>query len=153
MKRVCMLLLVLSLVMAACELKTREDKVLDSIGEYERDAYFSYGGFQDFTDYGKYFYSSVDIAQSEYFERVSTSDIERINEFIDDFEGWIDLFRDEDPEIELVLNYDFERSVIDTEDYYYIYEGDAEDYPEFGYYDVWIFDSQSNILYYFHNNI
>lgn len=153
MKRVCILLLALLLVMAACELKTREDKVLDSIGEYERDAYFSYGGFQNFTDYGKYFYSSVDIAQSEYFERVSASDIERINEFIDDFEGWIDLFRDEDPEIELVLNYDFERSVIDAEDYYYIYEGDVEDYPEFGYYDVWIFDSQSNMLYYFHNNI
>lgn len=135
----------------SCLIQTRQDKVLSSIGKYDSKQFWTNGDFQDCTDFGIYSYSTCDAENNKYFAAISESDIEIIGSFIDDFEAWIDVFRNNNPDNELVLNYVFDRSIIDTEDYFYIYEG--ENYPKYGCYDVWFFDSQSNVLYYFHNNI
>jgi hypothetical protein len=50
-----------------------------------------------------------------------------------------------------VQNYHFDRNILDTEDYFYIYNH-YEEKPYWNY-DLWLFDSQTNVLYYFHNNI
>ena len=153
MKRLLRMVLVITLVFSAtsCGIQTRQDKVLSSLGKYDSKQVWTHGEFQDYTDFGKYFYVSVSIDQNNYFQKVTSTDTETICSFIDDFEDWIDTFRNNDPKDELVLNYSFDRSIIDTEDFFYIYEG--ENYPQFGCYDVWLFDSQTKILYYFHNNI
>ena len=83
---------------------------------------------------------------------VSEADIEIINSFVENFEGWINTFASNASTDELVVNYSFDRTFIDTNDYFYIYE-DEENYRKFGCYDLWLFDSQTNVLYYFHNNI
>ena len=56
---------------------------------------------------------------------------------------------------EIKKNYSFDKSIIDNEDYIYIYDksDDEELYDQFEYYDIYIFDIQSEKLYYFHNNI
>ena len=75
---------------------------------------------------------------------------------LDDFESWIETYREGDASREIVVNYDFDRSIIDSEDYLYI---DSEKHTwDDGYtslvnYDVYFFDTQTNTLYYFHNNI
>lgn len=153
MKRLALsiLMIILTLTTTSCGIQTRQDEVLSSLGKYDSKQVWTHGEFQDYTDFGKYSYSSVSIDRNIYFQKVSTTDTQTICAFINNFEDWIDTFRNNDPNDELVSNYSFDRSIIDTEDYFYIYEG--ENYPQFGCYDVWFFDSQTKILYYFHNNI
>ena len=142
---------ILVMTVIFCSIQTRQEKVLKSLGKYDSKQVWTHGEFQDYTDFGKYSYSSAKIDPNEYFEKVSTTDAETICAFIDDFEDWIDTIRNNDPTDELVSNYSFDRSMMDAEDYFYIYED--EDYSKFGCYDVWFFDSQTKNLYYFHNNI
>jgi hypothetical protein len=125
--------------------------VLNSLGRYESKQLWTHGEFQDYTDFGLYSYSSAKLNDNQYFKLVSETDIELLYAFVDNFEQWIETFRSNDPDDELVANYAFDRSLIDTEDYFYIYEG--ENYSKFGCYDMWIFNAQTYTLYYFHHNI
>ena len=48
--------------------------------------------------------------------------------------------------------YDFDRSLIDSEDCFCIKDKSTEEelYQPFAYFDIYFFDTQSNTLYYFH---
>ena len=157
MKKHMAFLVVVSLVtllLASCV--APEDKVLNSLGEYKSHDLYHEGAFQDFTDYAKYYYDSVVFADNEYFSKIEQSDIDILNEHLDDFESWIETYREGDASREIVVNYDFDRSLIDFEDYLYI---DSEKntwddgYTSLVNYDIYFFDTQTNTLYYFHNNI
>ena len=141
--------LVLVVSLAGCSIP--KDDVLDSLGKYESKQFFTSGGFQDFTDYAKYCFDSVDFSDNSYFQIITESSRENLEAHIDDFEKWVQAVSDTDADNEVVVNYDFDRSVISDSDYIYIY--DNPDYPEFGNYNVYYFDVETNILYYFHNNI
>ena len=147
-------ILVLTLLLSSCT--KPEDKVLNSIGKYKNHIFYTQGEFQDYTDYAKYYYNSVDFTDNKYFSKVQQSDIDILNEHLDDFESWIETYRKGDASREIVVNYDFDRSLIDFEDYLYI---DSEKHTwDDGYtslvsYDIYFFDTQTHILYYFHNNM
>ena len=141
--------LVLVVSLAGCSIP--KDNLLDSLGKYESKQFFTSGGFQDFTDYAKYCFDSVDFSDNSYFQIITESSRENLEAHIDDFENWVQAVRDTDADNEVVVNYDFDRSVISDSDYIYIY--DDPDCPEFGNYNVYYFDVETNILYYFHNNI
>ena len=149
------IILLLICILQSC---TRQEKVLDSLGSYESEAFYTSGGIQDFTDYAKYQYKSVDLQNNKYFSVINDNDIKKLNQYIDNFQSWVTAIENSDPTNELVMNYDFDCSAIDTSDYYYIYDkmgkpiGESV-YEQFDCYDVYFFDSQTNILYYFHNNI
>ena len=125
-----------------------ENDVVDSLPQY--DEYESYSGddFQDITSYEKYYYSYLcieDVVYNEYLEKVEQEDIPEIKAYIENFEMWVR----EEPDVE--EGYDFDLSEIEEGDYFYI-ETD-EFYDEYGCYDVYYFDMETEILYYFHNNI
>ena len=149
---VCFLIMVL--FFTSCN--AYEDKILNSLGKYEEHVYFSEGQFQDFTDYAKYYYASTNIDENTYFTKIQDSDLPKINEYLDDFEGWIETIEDGDSSCEIVLNYDFNRDIIDKEDYIYIYSETQtwdDGHTSLVNYDIYFFDAQTFILYYFHNNI
>ena len=153
-----LLALVLLLSFAACgiQIPMLENKVLSSLGEYEKREYFTSGGFQDFTDYAKYYYAEVDMTKNAYFTKVQKSDISKIHTHLDDFENWLETIKKSNAGSEVVVNYDFDRSIIDKEDYIYIEsEGHtwSDGHTSFTKYNVYFFDSQTQTLYYFHNNI
>ena len=133
-----------------------EDKVMASLGEYEKEEFFTSGGFQDYTDYAKYYYTSVDFENNKYFKKVKETDFTAIHTHLDDFESWIGSIGDSVPSNEVVVNYDFDRGIVDTEDYFYI---DSEEHTwddgstSLVKYNVYLFDTQTQVLYYFHNNI
>ena len=133
-----------------------EDPILDSFGEYTDSEYYITDGFQDYTIYAKYVYSSADLSGNLWLEKVRPEDFEVIQTHLDDFEGWIETIGSVEPDSKVAVNYDFDRSVIDTEDYFYI---DSEEHTwETGQvslvnYDIYYFDTQTQILYFFHNNI
>ena len=89
MKRLLIMVLVITLVFGAtsCGIQTRQDKVLSSLGKYDSKQVWTHGEFQDYTDFGKYFYASVNIDQNNYFQKVTSTDTETICSFIDNFEN------------------------------------------------------------------
>ncbi len=132
-----------------------EDKVLLSLGTYKEIAYYSEGGIQDFTDYAKYSFESSNLNNNDFLKQINTASKADFIEYIEDFEKWVEVAPESS---EVVINYDFDKSIISDDDYLYIYDAYAdttrEIYDEkFLDYDVYFYDCETNILYYFHNNI
>jgi hypothetical protein len=148
------LLFILLLLLSSCVFW--EDEVLNSLGEYTNREFYTEGDFQDYTDYAKYSYRSVDFTDNKYFKKIQPADFSVINKHLDNFEDWIETFRRSGPDRELVVHYDFDRSLIDCDDYLYI---ESEEHTwDSGTkalirYDIYFFDTQSNTLFFFHNNI
>lgn len=137
------------LILSGCSIF--EDKVIRSLGKYESNDYFTSGGFKDFTDYAKYSYKDITFSDNEYFDKISSESKEELIAHIENFESWIEIIKEHDSENDVVLGYDFDSSIISDTDYLYIY--DDPDYDEFGNYNVYFFDTETMILYYFHNDI
>ncbi len=133
-----------------------KDNVIASLGEYEKKEFFTSGGFQDYTDYAKYYFNSANATENQYLNKIQDADFAIINTRLDDFEGWIETIKNSEPSSEVVVNYDFDREIIDTEDYFYI-DSEAhrwsDGHASFVKYNIYLFDTQTQVLYYFHNNI
>ena len=145
-------ILIFASTLISCKLF--EDKVILSLGNYDKREFYTSGGFRDYTDYAKYYYMSANVDNNRYLKKVQESDIYKIYEYVNDFEGWVDA--DCDAADELDLNYDFNQNIIDTEDYFYIYvnRNELDDGTTYvGSYNIYLWDSQTRVLYYFHNNI
>ena len=101
-------------------------------------------------------YTSTDIEENKYLRKVKETDIAAIDVHLDDFEGWVEVIKDDDASNEVVVNYDFDREIIDTEDYFYI-DSEEETWSDGEFllvdYNIYLFDTQTQVLYYFHNNI
>ena len=145
----CVFVLLLSLT--GCFVNSRTDSILDSLGKYDSKQHWTSGEFQDYTDFGIYVYPYIDLTETPYFAPISSDDITTICEYLDDFDKWIAIHQEQSPNDELVINYAFDRSIIDTTDCFYIY-ANRNGAILFDY-DVWFLDMQTNTLYYFHNNI
>lgn len=131
--------------------------VISSLPDYEsKEFYTNEDAFQDYTDYAKYIYDNItiqDLKSSEYFTITTSDDVEEILLHIDDFEGWVEACGGE-----LKENYDFDKSIVSEGDFFYIETKEGEPigqrtYRKFENYDVYYFDVDAQILYFFHNNI
>ena len=145
---------VIAVFLASCA--APQDKVAVSLGAYKNRAFFTSGGFQDFTDYAKYGYDSAKLSGNKYLKQIREADFAAINTHLDDFEGWIETIQNRDALNEVVVNYDFDRIIIDTEDYFYIESKEhtwSDGHTSLVSYNVYFFDAQTQVLYYFHNNI
>ena len=150
MKKFLALCTIVALIfLSACDIPL--DEVLSSLGSYKSKTYYTSGGFQDYTDYAKYIYEAIDIEGNKYFKKIDDLNQWNLVLHIENFEEWIDTIEDSDPENEVVVGYDFDFSLISTDDYYYI----DKDPNSNGYenYNVYFIDMDTNTLYYFHNNI
>lgn len=147
------ILLIISLLFSVptTDVSFHTDEVIDTIGIVIAEDCHQYGWWQDYTIYSKYTFENTDIENNEYLKQMTNEDIEALNLHIDNYEEWIVVISDDEEERDLVENYDFNREIISTEDYCYIY--DNPDYPEYGYYNIYFYDTETEILYYFHNNI
>ena len=142
MRKLILLLICVLLIFTGC---VNIDPVIDSLPMYEKSEFYTCGEFQDYTDYAKYYYDWVSektVMQSVYFSPVTSENRDELGEFLADFESWVELSGGE-----LQENYDFDKTLIGVEDYFYI---DAE--KGFDNYSVYYFDLEAQILYYFHNN-
>ena len=147
-------LMLLALSLSSCQ--ALGNPVIGSLGTYVQREFYSEGSFQDFTDYGKYHFTTVRVDANPYFTQIQASDLAVINEHLDDFESWIELYRSTDASRQIVQNYDFDRRIIDTEDYIYIDSKAhtwSDGHTSLTSYNLYILDSQTLVLYYFHNNI
>ncbi len=118
--------------------------VIGSLGRYIDYEYYG-GGWQDVTIYAKYSFEEPRLENNKYFVKVEGHKSEIIG-FLEYYQKWIDIH---DFESELVKSYDFNRDCIDALDYFYI-DGDIENVSSG---NLYFYDIQSNVLYWFHNNI
>ena len=133
-----------------------QKSALASLPDYESREFYTSGGFQDYTDYAKYFYDSItaqDLESSEHFTVTTDEDVEEILLHIDDFERAVAVTAEE-----LKENYDFDRSIVTEGDYFCIETKFGEPigqgfYEKFHNYSVCYFDIDAQIMYYFHHNI
>ncbi len=145
----------MALILAGCTalgaLLTLRDPVIASLGEPSRESSYTYGGFQDYTDYGVYVFDAPELEENPYFRAIDQEDLEMLQPFLEDYESWVECHRKDDPEAELVVNYDFDPAVIGAGDWYYL-ETRYPDKP-LHCYDLYLLDVDTGTLYYLHNNI
>lgn len=112
-------------------------------GYYEKQEYFDKEGFQDYTDYCKYYYTEEydeKFAKNKDYSYVNEEDIPEIISYFEEFEGWM--------LPERANEYDFDKSRITVGDYVRI-DSEGIDIN----FDVYFYDVETHILYYIHNNI
>ena len=123
---------------------TKSDLLLTSMGEFTTEEHYRYGWWQDGATYSKYTYKSADL-NNEYLSQITESDIEEIEHNISEFEFWVSSSGENENDKSLYENYDFDLSIIDINDYWFI-EYDEEDTRDF---ELFIFDTETNVLYRF----
>ena len=116
-----------------------------------KEEHFDKEGFQDYADYCKYFYKDAAAFENNPdYRKVTERDIAGIKEYFDYFEMCMDGGRADE--------YDFDTGCMTSGDYVSIKtkEGISDGnivYGKLDNYNIYYFDTDSNILYYIHNNI
>ncbi len=160
MRKYLLLFLVSMLLFSLCSCEMPPDEVIESLPEYKSRVFYTEGVFQDYTDYGIYTYENIDesvFEKSIYFKKVP-EDKSDLMSYLDNYESWIELSRSGEKYSELGNKYDFDRGIIDESDYYYIKSKEGQPignsvFQKFSSYNIYFFDTATNTLYYFHNNI
>lgn len=127
------------------------DEVVASLGMYKDKEYYTSGGFQDFTDYAKYKYDDLNPEENKFLESLTVESRVEFIAYLKNFESWVYLHKESDPENEVVKGYDFSTDLITDDDYIYI--DDRSLYEKFDNYNVYFFDTGTSTLFFFHNNI
>lgn len=122
----------------------KSDLLVSAMGELTSEEHYSYGWWQDGGSYSKYTYKSASL-NNEYLSPISKNDIGNIKLKVSDFGSWVSSSKDSEYEEDKSLyeNYDFDVSIIDTNDYWFIEYGevDTRDFKMF------IFDTETKVLY------
>lgn len=118
--------------------QSRVEKSMPEYNDYE--VYFF--GLRDGWEYIEYYFdedlSPAEFDKSEYFKKVTPNDIEEINKYVDEFESGIEVTYDDfllGDDIKKV--YTFNKSMVDTDDYFYTFNVD-----NFRTYTLFYFDSE-----------
>ena len=129
---------------------TNSDLLVTAMGKFTTEEHYRYGWWQDGGTYSKYTYKSTNF-NNEYLSPIAESDIEDIKFNVSEFEFWVSSSKDSENEDDKSLyeNYDFDLSIIDTNDYWFI-EYDEEDTRDF---ELFIFDTDTKVLYGFNYSI
>lgn len=151
-----LLVIVLVVIMAVLTSIFFKDPVLSALPKAAQEELYTSGGFQDFTDYGKYHYTDISEAslqETGYLSKMEQSDVEEMQEYLDNFEGRVKSVGGEVQE-----GYDFDRSLPSPGDYLYLKTKEGEPigdtaYRKFDNYTLYYFDLDTQVLYYFHSNI
>ncbi|MBQ7047284.1 MAG: hypothetical protein IJN85_06065 [Oscillospiraceae bacterium] len=115
---------------------------------------FSSESFGDYTDYSKYTYNESGekrFEESELYSEVTSEDIENIKSYFDNFRKWAEA-------IDRLDDFDFDNSLITEGDFFFIETKEGEKisdtvYEKFDNYSVYLYDSETDILFYIHNNL
>lgn len=129
------------------------DVNMQGMPKYDKSVCYYSDGFQDYTDYCKYFYNEISIKEFEKhssFKKVTEQDIENIKSYFENFSNWV-------VHTEYYNNYDFDISNIKINDYCYIKDKEGQSigegtYNKYDSYDVYYVDMENYILYFIHNN-
>lgn len=123
-------------------------------GYYDKEEHYDPNGWQDYTDYCKYYYSEEYdkvFSKNKKYSLVRDEDISNIKSYFNNFSNWMSLLDRSD-------EYDFKLSNITSGDYVYINDREGEKigdsyYEKYEDYTVYFYDTEQHTLYYIHSNI
>lgn len=151
----CLIALVYLISLFNISFESISNPVIASLPQYHDSECYYGEGFQDYTDYCKYYFKNDNIVdkleKNKYLKKVSIGDTAEIISYFEDFKDWVKYEKYKD-------KYDFSVDCIDTEDYFYIENKETcekyKDYPDiYSAYNVYFFDVQTKTLYFIHTNI
>lgn len=143
----CLLFVTLCLSLAGCGDVLQQ--ILDGLPQKPVDSQmFESKVYEDFFCYGKFTFDGNAVKGSKYF---APADEQLEKEFRQHLAHWEDWFPNELPGSKLTEGYDFDISCLTPDDYIYVY--DDFTYREYGNYYLFLFDAETNTLYYFHYNV
>ena len=149
MKKCLFLIVCLSILLTGC---SQSDIVGIPNGYIDKYEYYQKDGFQDYTDYAKYIYSSKDdVIKDKKYKKILSKDVDDIKGYFDDFSLSMESSNRMD-------EYDFDDSIISEGDYVRVETKEVEkvgdyEYGKYENYSVYFFDVDSLTLYYIHNNV
>ncbi len=148
-KTLAIVLVIIALSLTACSfsITTSTDEVVASLGDYKSKAVYHDGRIGDFTDYIKYVYEDITFDENEFFEIITKESNKELISYIENFEMWVSITKEHNPESELVRGFDFDVSCI-SDDYLYICDESGS--LEFSLYRIYFFDTESMTLYFFY---
>ena len=115
-------------------------------GYVHMEEHFQKNGFQDYTDYCKYYYNDATVIESdERFSKITLSDVDEVKGFFKDTQNIMESEGRMD-------EFDFNESCISEGDYVYIIEDTDVSKQKYYNYDVFLFDTDSDTLYFIHSN-
>ena len=137
---------VLSLLFCGCAIPV--DGNIPS-GFVSKEEHFE-DGFQDYTDYCKYYYpDKSSFEHASHYHQITEADIELVRGYFSNCEAWMATTGRSD-------EYDFNDACITAGDYVCIktMEGQHDNlyYGKYDAYTVYFFDVDTCVLYYIHNN-
>lgn len=150
MKKSIVLVLLLVLLLTGCASQKDFNEI--SKGYIDSEEHFEQDGFQDYADYAKYIYSSIEIIENDReYEKVGIDDISSIKLYFENF-------RDRMEMSDRLDEYDFDERIINEGDYIRIKTKEGEKignskYQKYDNYTVYYFDIETLTLYYIHSNI
>ncbi|TFG83115.1 MAG: hypothetical protein E4G74_01715 [Erysipelotrichales bacterium] len=107
-------------------------------------------GWQDYTDYAEYYYgenAKKIFEKSQKYKRVTTIDIPELESFFENYSHWI-VFREG---YEEWFNFDYKIQLKEND--YFVLEIKDPSFGKYDDYDIYYFDAEQSILYFFHTNI
>ena len=148
MKRIitCILVFMMALILSACTFGQKVPK-----GYINAEEHFDTEGFQDYTDFCKYYYQDKSAVEKDArYSRVSKADIAAIGGYFANFQSWMGAEG-------RAKEYDFDSNSISEGDYVLIETKEGKPigdsfYGKYDNYSVYYFDSDSCVLYYIHSN-
>ena len=148
-------ILLVTLLVAGCSLSDRVGDKLNGVpsGYVSVEEHFDPDGFQDYTDYAKYYYENGEttFAHRRHYQMVKETDIVEIQSYFSNFRSWM---KAEDR----LAEYDFDPACISAGDYWYLEDkegkriGDSR-YKKYEDYTLRLYDTETDTLFYIHNNI
>ena len=145
-KRLAALLLLICIALQVSGCVFVRDEAIPQ-GYLRTEEYHDSDGMQDSIDYCKYFYGSDGrgkLFASGKYQEVNAEDVRLLQAYFEDFRNWMEA-------TDQLERYDFETESINAGDLFFLRTKDG--YPEFGYYSLYFFDCESNVLYYIRANI
>lgn len=125
------------------------DQVLSSIPQAPTEGgLYQSKVYEEFFEYGKYTFDRNVVAGNQYFVPYEEVMARSFREHYDHWENWL---QKELPGSNLTANYDFSIDLLTSDDYLYIC--DDWTYRHLGNYYIFLFDTATNTLYYFHYNV
>lgn len=146
----CFLILLLTALIFGLTGCSKDRMILDGYNKSEE--YWDKSGFQDYTDYCKYYYNDSNLfKENSYYKLVKQTDIEELRGYFNNFYEWMKTSN-------RLNEYDFLNDYISEGDYFYIKTKEGEKignsyYGKYDNYTIYFFDTDQNILYYIHSNM
>ena len=139
-------------VFTGCSMRFSNSAVLP--GYVDKVEFFDEDGFQDYTDYCKYFYDengAQKFYESERYQFVGKNEIDNVKGYFENLEMCME-------SMGRSAEYDFNDNCISEGDYVFINTKEGTPvgntyYGKYENYSVYFFDTESRTLYYIHNNI